>query len=159
MNIFQNIGKIFASAGLIMSSFLGFHHASSVQPAIQTNSIRPSLTARQDDNSSSFYTISRSVTYEGYSANIFFSIPKNGGPVSGNITGDCRGKISGEYDGKDNGIISGQADATCGVLIVQIPGTATFNGTINKSQHLAHLQINAKVSSFEKTQTVTLALR
>ena len=84
------------------------------------------------------------------------AIPKEGGNVTGTISGDCSGTITGKYDGKDNGTISGKSQMNCSLAIIQIPGTVTFNGTVNKTAKNAQLLVMLDVSSFKKSQQVTL---
>lgn len=54
----------------------------------------------------SFYKFSSNIPYE-------FSIPKNGGSVTGSIGGACSGAPEGTFDGKDGGKVEGIIRAKC----------------------------------------------
>ena len=69
-----------------------------------------------------------------YNVDITMNFNLEGGAVSGSFSGDCSGNISGTYDGKDGGVISGTAVGSCDPLIVPIPASATFSGTVSRQQ-------------------------
>lgn len=69
-----------------------------------------------------------------YNVNIVLNFNLEGGPVSGKFSGDCNGTISGNYDGQDNGVITGKAVGSCSALLVPIPASANFSGTVNHQQ-------------------------
>lgn len=85
------------------------------------------------------------------------SVPKSGGDVTGKISGDCDGNVTGAYDGQNNGNIKGQANVTCHLMFMQIPGKASFNGTVNKDNKTAQLQVTFSADSFQKTAPVTFS--
>ncbi|MGH7204098.1 MAG: hypothetical protein ACREHC_06660 [Candidatus Levyibacteriota bacterium] len=151
MELFQHITPFFASAGLFMSSFLGHHHMTSVSASAKPNVVI------QKANTDTFYKASRSVTYQGYSVSMDVAVPKNGGNITGKISGDCNGVIKGHYDGQDNGVIQGNINGACDVMFLKMPGNATFAGTLNKTTNTAQLNISVKVDTFEKTEPVTIS--
>ena len=153
MDLFQNFGHLIAGAALFFSSFLGHNTAH-----LGAQNAQPTVTI-ENTTSGSFYTASHSISYQGYSVNMTVTIPKNGGKITGRISGDCNGDITGQYDGKDSGAINGQANISCQVLLVQIPGTVTFTGTVNKDNKNAQLLLTLKVDSFEKSQNVNVSFK
>lgn len=54
----------------------------------------------------SFYKFKTNIPYE-------FSVPKNGGSVTGSIGGDCSGAPEGNFDGKDGGKVEGTIRGKC----------------------------------------------
>jgi hypothetical protein len=148
MDLFQHISPFFAAAGLFMSSFLGNHHA-----VLAAHETRPNVNFQKD----SFYTASRAVSYQGYNVSMYAAVPKNGGEVTGKISGDCNGKISGHYDGQDNGVINGTVNGSCQLMFIQIPGHASFTGTVSKTNNNAQLNVTVNVASLKKTEPVTVS--
>jgi len=165
MNLFQHLGHLVLSMGLIVSSF--FVHSQTVHdqnyhiyriptpaPTVEIQS-----TSQQTASpSASFYMAERSINSQGHTISISVKIPKNGGNVSGNISGDCAGDISGHYDGKDEGDINGSANVSCKYLFVRLPGTATFDGTVDKTDKTAELYITLDFNGSEISQNVYVNL-
>ena len=131
-----------------MSSFLGNHHA-----VLAAHETRPTVNFQKD----SFYTASRAVNYQGYNVSMYAAVPKNGGTITGKISGDCNGKVTGHYDGKDNGVITGNVYGSCQLMFLQIPGSASFTGTVSKTNNNAPLNVTVKIDTFEKTEPVTVS--
>ena len=75
-----------------------------------------------------------SFSKDKYNVNLTLNFALEGGAVTGEFSGDCSGKITGTYDGKDGGIISGKAFGSCSPLLVPIPASATFTGTVSHQQ-------------------------
>lgn len=69
-----------------------------------------------------------------YSVDIILNFNLEGGVVSGEFSGDCSGNISGNYDGQDNGVITGNAVGSCDPLLVPVPASANFSGTVSHQQ-------------------------
>jgi hypothetical protein len=152
MDIFSHFSNLIAAAGLFASSLIGGH-----PHAIANSEIKPTVTINKD-SSASIYTAVGNVSYQGHQVAATINIPKEGGNISGKITGDCDGTITGTYDGKDNGVISGQGNSNCTLLFVQIPVTGTFTGTVNKEKSKANLTVKAKAASFDGTKEISLPL-
>lgn len=150
MNFLQNISHFIAAFGLIATSFLSQHHTT-----ISSHVTNPTA-SMENSTSGDVYTANKSITYNGYSVNISLVIPQNGGVISGTVSGDCNGKITGKYDGQNNGVMNSQSNVNCSLLFVQIPGTATFNGTLNKENKTASGQVSVGIDSFQKTEPVTI---
>lgn len=71
--------------------------------------------------------------YKGYTVNITANIPLGGGAVTGTISGTCEGIVRGNYNGQPNGAITGTMSGACSPFFVNIPASATFTGTVNKT--------------------------
>lgn len=67
-----------------------------------------------------------SVTIEGASSNIDITFPKEGGAISGTVSGFCHGSITGTFD-KSSSKASGTLKGVC----MLISATGTFDGSIN----------------------------
>ncbi|EKD80203.1 MAG: hypothetical protein ACD_40C00179G0004 [uncultured bacterium] len=67
-----------------------------------------------------------SVTIEGASSNINLTFPKEGGAISGTVSGFCHGSISGTFE-KSSSKASGTLKGVC----MLISATGTFDGSIN----------------------------
>jgi hypothetical protein len=72
-----------------------------------------------------------SFSKDKYNVDIILNFNLEGGMVSGEFSGDCSGNISGNYDGKDRGLITGKAVGSCDPLLVPIPASADFSGTVS----------------------------
>lgn len=149
MNLFQHFGHLVSVAGLLFSSYLGHNNAH-----VTAQPVKSAVTA-SNYSTDSDYIATKNVSYNGYSINMEVAVPKDGGSVSGKISGDCDGKITGNYDGQS--AINGQANVMCHLLFMQIPGKATFTGTVNKEDKTAQLQVTFSADSFQKTAPVTFS--
>lgn len=169
MGIFQHLGHLVFSVGLLVSSF--FAHGRAIhdqnyhiaQPTItptasQQNSQQVASSSASASPSASFYTAARSISSQGHTIYISVNIPKDGGNVTGKITGDCTGDVTGHYDGKDEGTISGSAKVGCKYFFMRLPGTATFDGTVNKSDSTAELYTTLNFNGTDITQNVYVNL-
>lgn len=148
-NIVNGVGKLATYLSLFISSFVGHPHTTTnIAP-------KPTVAVQQTENGQT-YNITKSLSYMGYSVNMSASIPENGGNIKGSITGSCTGTITGHYDGNDNGTIKGQSNINCTVAFIQVPGSVTFNGTVNKVTKSAQLQLVFHVGSINRTQNVSV---
>lgn len=148
-NIVNGVGQLATYLSLFISSLLGHTHATThVNP-------KPTIAVQQTENGPT-YNISKSLSYMGYSVNMAASIPENGGNITGSISGNCSGPITGHYDGNVSGAINGQSNINCNVTFIQVPGTVSFTGTVNKSAKNAQLQLVFHVGSINRTQNVTI---
>jgi len=150
MDLLAHAGNIFASAGLLFSSFLGNHQT------VLGQSTGPTVT-QQQFSSNNYYHMKKSISYEGYNVAVAINVPKNGGSLEGSLSGDCTGAVTGQYAGGDNGAINGQINGTCSALFLQVPFKMTFNGTVDTVTKTAPLQITVNVESIQKTEPVTLS--
>lgn len=64
-------------------------------------------------------------SYAGQTLKYTINLPKNGGPLSGEFSGACSGPITGTFDAGPAKAASGEATATCPVLLNQ-KLTATY---------------------------------
>lgn len=71
--------------------------------------------------------------WKGYEVTITANIPLAGGAVTGVVSGTCEGKVNGTYNGQPGGAISGKMTGACAPFFVNIPASADFSGTVNKS--------------------------
>lgn len=56
-------------------------------------------------------------SYSGQTLKYKVHIPKNGGKISGNLTGVCNGPIEGDYNSGPAKVVEGRAKATCPILL------------------------------------------
>lgn len=148
MDFIHQAGQLFASAGLVMTSFFGMHHT-----AVLGQSVSPTP---QNVSSNDYYKANRSVSYDGYTVALSLAVPKNGGKIYGSLSGDCTGTITGNYAGGNNGAIKGELDGNCQAFFIQIPIKSTFDGTVDKDTKTAQLTMTIKVDSLQKTEPVTV---
>lgn len=74
-----------------------------------------------------------SYEYKGNIVNVSATIPLDGGAVTGTVSGACDGTVKATFSGQNNGVISGTMMGTCAPFFVNIPASAEFSGTVNKS--------------------------
>jgi len=100
-----------------------------------------------------------SINQFGKTANLAIAFPQNGGAVTGNISGDCTGKIKGIYSGVSNGKqLQGTAYANCPVLLLNIYGEATFNGTVNDNNTSTNVNYEVKANNHSQNGTFTFTI-
>lgn len=148
-SFFHSFSQVVASFGLLLSSLLGHRHTATTAAIQQPIAVQVASTSAQ-------YVVTKRLSYQGYQVTMNASVPKDGGDITGIISGDCTGNITGHYDGKNAGVIKGQANPTCGVSLFQIPATVTFTGTVNRTAKDAQLLITFHVASFQKSENVTV---
>lgn len=76
--------------------------------------------------------------YMNQRATFYIDIPKNGGKISGKITGLCKGTVTGDFNGhiitesinSDRHDIVGEARGTCHIGFVPVPASAKFFGQV-----------------------------
>jgi len=82
--------------------------------------------------------------YKGYSVTITANIPLGGGAVTGTISGTCEGMVKGTFNGQQNGAISGTMTGACSPFFVNIPASAEFTGTVNKTSKTVPFSFTGK---------------
>jgi hypothetical protein len=95
-------------------------------------------------------------TKSKYSVDVVLNFNLEGGIVFGEFSGDCSGNISGNYDGKDGGVITGKAVGSCSPLLIPIPASANFSGTV--SQQTKTVSINGTGSAMGVSGSGSLVL-
>ncbi len=71
--------------------------------------------------------------YKGNSVTVTANIPLAGGTVTGSVSGTCEGSLKGTFSGQQNGVITASMSGVCSPFFVNIPASAEFTGTVNKS--------------------------
>lgn len=71
--------------------------------------------------------------YKGNSVTVTMNIPLTGGAVTGTVSGTCEGNFKGTYNGQPNGAISASMAGVCAPFFVNIPASAEFIGSVNKT--------------------------
>lgn len=150
-NIVNGVSQLALSLSLLINSLLG-HTLTTTNATVNT---QPTVAVAQTENGPT-YNISKSLSYQGYSVNMSAAIPENGGDITGNISGSCTGTITGHYEGTDNGTINGQSNVNCKVSFIQVPGTVTFSGTVNKTTKSAQLLLVFHVGAISKSQNIVV---
>jgi hypothetical protein len=82
--------------------------------------------------------------YKGNSVTITANIPLEGGAVTGSVSGACEGTVKATYDGQQNGAISGRMSGVCSPFFVNIPASADFNGSVNKTSKTVPFRFTGK---------------
>lgn len=95
--------------------------------------------------------------YKGYTVNITTNIPLDGGSVTGSVSGTCEGQVTGTYDGRNNGVISGKMMGACSPFFINVPASADFSGSVNKSGKTVpfHFTGNGAGITHEGSMTLT----
>lgn len=101
-------------------------------------------------------TVTATGVYEhkGYPVAISMTFPLAGGSVSGVVSDTCDGKVSGNFSG---GAISGSMAGVCSPFFVNIPSSATYSGTVNKSAKTVSITFNGTGGGFSHQGSMTLA--
>ena len=94
----------------------------------------PQATVSPVANTEDAHNINGTYTYWGQSIDYHLQIPKNGGTVTGNISGACEAKLAAEYSGGEGSLISGTAEGKCKFLFVSYSGTIPFKGNFYPQQ-------------------------
>jgi hypothetical protein len=85
-----------------------------------------------------------------YNVNFTITLPKNGGAISGNLSGTCEAAITGNADQPDsngNSNISGQYSGNCKpipTLGYKTPALGTFTGVIRFKENKAEISVKNK---------------
>lgn len=101
-------------------------------------------------------TVTGVYDFKGYTVNVSANIPLAGGAVTGSVSGTCEGMIRGTYDGKQNGVISGTMTGVCSPFFVNIPASADFTGSVNKSGKTVPFTFTGKGGGFTHQGSMTL---
>lgn len=110
---------------------------SSLSPASQPQNLElpqtgpKTIQETKQTNLENYYSIGGSYEYLGKSVTYEAFIPKNGGEITGNVSGDCSGAISGTYT-KPSKEISGSGFTECQVLFLKKKLEASFTGNIDE---------------------------
>lgn len=91
--------------------------------------------------------------YKGYSVNITLNVPLQGGAVNGTVSGTCEGPIKGNYAG---GAITGAMSGVCAPFFVNIPASAEFTGSVNKSAKTVPVSFNGRGGGLKHEGATTL---
>lgn len=94
--------------------------------------------------------------YKDYTVNVTANIPLAGGAVTGFVTGTCEGKVRGTYNGQDNGVLTGTLQGACAPFFVNIPASAEFSGTVNKSGKIVPFRFTGKGAGITHEGGMTL---
>lgn len=81
---------------------------------------------------SGYYQFSKNKTYYK------FNMPKNGGPVTGTISEDCKGIVDGYFDGKENGKSEGTIKAKCHIWpsdLINVDIEIKYTGTVSLKEN------------------------
>lgn len=101
-------------------------------------------------------TATGTYTYKDFSVTVNAAVPLEGGAVSGTVSGSCDGVIKGTFDGQDGGVISGTMNGVCNPFFVNIPASATFRGSMNKSAKTIPFTFEGQGAGFTHKDSLTL---
>lgn len=96
-------------------------------------------------------------TYKDYSVTITMNIPLAGGNVTGSLSGTCEGSVKGTYNGKQGGVITGKMTGVCAPFFVNIPASADFTGTVNKTSKKVPINFTGRGGGFTHEGATTLS--
>ncbi len=102
-------------------------------------------------------TATGTYTYKEYPVTITMIIPLEGGNVTGSVSGTCEGKVKGTFSGKQNGVISGKLTGACSPFFVNIPSSADFSGTVNKTGKKVPITFTGKGAGFTHEGSMSLS--
>lgn len=95
-------------------------------------------------------------TYKGNDVHITANIPLGGGSVTGTVSGTCDGTVKATFSGQDNGVISGTMKGVCSPFFVNIPASADFSGSVNKTSKTVPFHFDGKSAGFSHSDSMTL---
>lgn len=95
--------------------------------------------------------------YKGNSVTITMHIPLEGGAVTGTVSGTCEGTVKGTFSGQQNGVISGKLSGVCSPFFVNIPASADFSGTVNKTGQTVPVGFTGRGGGITHQASITLA--
>lgn len=72
--------------------------------------------------------------YQNYQLRYTLHIPKDGGAISGEVSGVCNGPILGDFDGKEGGIVKGVAQANCKIAVFSYHLEGRYTGKLYLKQ-------------------------
>lgn len=101
-------------------------------------------------------TAKSTISSNGKTIHLTMTYPRNGGAVTGTISGDCTGNISGSYEGPSTGELNGTAKANCSQGFFSIPVTVIYYGTLYPTDSEA--SIHYTTSAMGQTQSGTTKL-
>lgn len=109
-----------------------------------------------DEDESDGVTAVGTYTYKDYPVTITMNIPLDGGDVTGTVSGTCDGRVKGTFSGKNNGVISGRLSGACSPFFVNIPSSADFSGTVNKTGKTVPISFEGRGAGFSHDGSMTL---
>lgn len=101
-------------------------------------------------------TATGTYTYNDYSVDVTANIPLEGGAVTGSISGTCSGKVKGNYNNQ-TGVISGAMSGACSPFIVNVPASAEYAGTVNKSAKTVPISFTGKGAGITHEGSMSLS--
>lgn len=113
-------------------------------------------TFSEHGNTYTSYNLDNKVVMSGvyrlstYNVNFKISVPKNGGEVTGELSGTCEAKITGtaeKPDSNGNSNLSGQYSGACKpipTLGFKTPASGTFTGVVRFQESKAEITVNNK---------------
>ncbi len=95
--------------------------------------------------------------YNSHSITVTATIPLGGGAVTGSFSGTCEGTLNGNYNGQPNGAITGTMAGACSPFFVNIPASAVFSGTVNKTGKTVPMSFNGQGGGMKHEGSMTLS--
>lgn len=87
-------------------------------------------------------TAKSTITASGKTIHLSMQYDKNGGEITGAITGDCKGSVAGNFNADKT--LAGSAKATCSLGFVALPVQISFAGhLLDSTQAAIHYSVNA----------------
>lgn len=130
-------------------------HAPTATPS-PTGSISNSTPTPTISSANPMITAHSTISANGKTINLTMQYAKNGGAITGNISGDCKGSINGTFNANTS-TLSGSAKATCSMGFISIPVSISFSGNlINSSQAEIHYNVSAAGQSDSGDTTLFL---
>ncbi len=96
-------------------------------------------------------------TYKGNDVHITMNIPLEGGAVTGTVSGTCEGKVTANFSGQNNGVISGSLSGVCAPFFINIPSSADFSGTVNKTGKTVPISFSGRGGGLTHDGSMTLS--
>ncbi len=144
MDIFQQISIAVASAvtSIFAVGSMDVLQQPSPTPAVASNPNVVTRTGQYD--------------YAGESLRYTIHIPKSGGPVTGNLEGQCSGPISGTYNGKEGGQLVGEVNAVCSFAFIKKDLSIDYSGNLFLKAGRADLNWEGQIPLTSNQGNITL---
>ncbi len=122
--------------------------------SVQTTTIAsPSPTITPNPN---IITKTGEYNYGGQNLKYTLSIPRNGGAITGNIEGACKGPVTGNFEGSEGGEIAGKANVVCSFGFIKKNIDVTYLGNLFLKEGKADLSWEGQVPLTDNKGELTL---
>ncbi len=147
---FEGLSKGITTFALGITSLLPFASHTQIQPVVTQEhvTVSPQETI----------AIKKTITAMGMNITIDMTTPKNGGPLTGKISGDCNGTITGNYAGPSQKDFTGTGAISCPLGILTVDGNVVFKGILDQDTRQATIHYDATTTTgMSKSGTIAVS--